>query len=128
MSLSLKNVLLFTVNLLPLKLLRLQGVAAHQFGVDEFLYGGYPAMMSLERIEGEISSLHGSTISLASGNHRYRFINDRQRLQNGDQVNLGNATTSSPGDNLRLNETTQGQQAVKQKPRSTGLHTILTDS
>lgn len=85
-------------------------------------------MTSLERINDEVSSLHGSNISLASGSNRYQSIDERQPLQNGDQVNLGNATTALSSDSSRPNETTQDRQAVKQKPKPTRLRTVLTNS
>lgn len=85
-------------------------------------------MTSLDRIQDNVSSLHGSTISLASESHRYRSIDDRQPLQNCDQSDLGGSTTPSPRDSSHSYETTRGRQPVKQMFRPTTLRTILTDS
>lgn len=85
-------------------------------------------MTSPERIQDEVSSLHRSIMSLASGSHRYQFIDERQPPQIRDPRGLENATTASLGDSLLSGETTQDQQAVKQKPRPSTLRTILTNS
>lgn len=84
-------------------------------------------MTSLGRIQDEVSSLHGSTISLASGSHRYRSI-ETQPLQTSDQGDLGNATSASTRDSSRSDETTQGRQPVKQKARPSTLRTVVTNS
>lgn len=85
-------------------------------------------MTSPERIQDEVSSLHISTISLTSGSHHYQSIDERQAPQIRDQCGLENATTASLVDSFLSGETTQDQQAVKQKPRPTTLRTILTNS
>lgn len=85
-------------------------------------------MTNLEYIQDEVSSLHGSTISSATGSHRHQSMDERQPPQIRDQCGLENAITPSLGDSLLSGETTQDQQAVKQKPRPTMLRTILKNS
>lgn len=85
-------------------------------------------MTSLEYVQNDVSSLHGSTISLASGSHSYQSINERQPPQTRDRGNSGNMTTASPCDGSLSDKSTQGEEAAKQKPRPTNLRMALTNS
>lgn len=84
-------------------------------------------MTSLEPIQDEVTSLHGSTISLASGNHRCRSI-ETQPLRTSDQGDMGNAMAASPCDNFPSDESTQGRKSAKHKSRSITLSTVFKDS
>lgn len=85
-------------------------------------------MASLEYIQDEVSSLHGSTVSLAPGSHRYPPIDERQLPQIRDQGDLENAAIASAVDTSRSDEKTRGLQALEQKPRTTTLRIVLTNS